>query len=40
MILLERSEICDEVRVFFTKEADYGAEREQLFQLVLALCSP
>lgn len=30
MILLERSKICDEVRVFFAKEAGYSAEREQL----------
>lgn len=40
MLLLERSKICDEVRVFFAKEAGYSAEIEQLFQLVLALCSP
>lgn len=38
MILLERSKSCD--RVFFGKKADYNAEIEQLFQLVLALCSP
>lgn len=40
MILLERSKICGKVGVFFAKKADYSAEIEQLFQLVLALCSP
>lgn len=39
MILLERSKICDEIIVFFAKEAGYIAQREQLFQLVLAQCN-
>lgn len=38
-MILERSKICDEVGVFFAKEAGYSAQKEQLFQLVLAQCS-
>lgn len=40
LIFLERSKICDEIRIFFAKDAGSSTLREQLFQLVLALCSP
>lgn len=40
LIFLERSKICDEISIAFAKDAGYSTLREELFQLVLALCSP
>lgn len=40
LTFLERSKICDEIRIFFAKDVGYKKQPEQLFQLVRAIYSP